>query len=325
MTINKALFTLSNVSPGTSIQDLGRKGGARLGVTPSGAADQFSFRLANLICQNPTSSPVIETTFGQLSLIFEEDCQFVITGANCHATLNSQAIGNQAIDNNRLIDAHIGDKLELGYPKEQVYSYVAIARGFECKYWLSSASQATSDIHLDMTTPALAAGQKFTFNPCTQSQLDANNDLFEPTGKLKALPNHFHQQGDLTLRFIPNNLWHQLTKIQQAHFLHQSFAIDSLSSRMGYRFIGEGIDCSPTQNLSMPVVYGAIQILPSGLPIVLMKEHQTMGGYPVIGHIYHVDLFRLAQKRPGGKVNFSPGCLKQAQAQMLAFANLFEA
>lgn len=304
------MFTFDKVSLGTSIQDFGRQDGASIGVTTSGAADQFSFRLANYFCGNPLHLPAIETTFGRVSLSFNQTCQFVITGADCNATLNGTIISTET-----LMTAKTGDILELQHPKEQVHSYIAFVGGFTCKHWLSSASQANSDIHLNMTEASLSAGQAFTVNH-VESNIEAN--------RIAVIPQHFHQDSQLSLRFIPTELWHQLTKVQQQHFFQQAFTIDNMSNRMGYRFNGEAIDCSPPQQLSKPVVYGAIQLLPSGLPIVLMKEHQTMGGYPVIGHVYQVDLYRLAQKRPGEKVLFTEGNLAQAQAQKIAFDSLFE-
>ena len=304
------MFTFDKVSLGTSIQDLGRQGGASIGVTTSGAADQFSFRLANYICGNPLHLPAIETTFGQVSLSFNQTCEFVITGADCNATLNGNIIATE-----KLITGRTGDTLELQHPKEQVHSYIAFVGGVKCKHWLSSASQANSDIQLNMTEALLSAGQSFAVNRI-ESNIEDNC-----TGDT---PQYFHQNSQLSLRFIATGLWHQLTEVQQQHFFQQAFTVDNMSNRMGYRFNGEAIDCSPPQQLSKPVVYGAIQFLPSGLPIVLMKEHQTMGGYPVIGHVYQVDLYRLAQKRPGEKVVFTEGNLAQAQAQKIAFDTLFE-
>jgi allophanate hydrolase subunit 2 len=54
------------------------------------------------------------------------------------------------------------------------------------------------------------------------------------------------------------------------------------------------------------MVTGAIQVPPDGRPIVLMPDHATVGGYPVIACVIAVDLPVLGRLRPGDLVAFSP-------------------
>ena len=66
-----------------------------------------------------------------------------------------------------------------------------------------------------------------------------------------------------------------------------------------------------------------IQLPANEQPIILMKERQTMGGYPVLGSVMQTDLFRLSQMRPGQGVKFSLTSHQQAQQQLQAFYKKF--
>ena len=92
---------------------------------------------------------------------------------------------------------------------------------------------------------------------------------------------------------------------------------------MGVRLLGTALASPPQGLISEPGAAGAIQIPPNGLPIVLMPDCQTIGGYPKIGHVYRVDLDRLAQARPGQRVRFVRGSLGEAQAEWLRQKKFF--
>ena len=86
------------------------------------------------------------------------------------------------------------------------------------------------------------------------------------------------------------------------------------SNRMGYRLTGNALKLDGSANMkSRPVCVGTIQVPPDGQPIVLMAERQTTGGYPSVGEIMTVDLFRFAQARVGQTVRFIPVSVEVAQ------------
>ena len=96
------------------------------------------------------------------------------------------------------------------------------------------------------------------------------------------------------------------------------FRMAADSNRMGCRLDGPGIVASgPLEILSEAVTFGTIQVTPSGQPIVLMADRQTVGGYPKIAEVASVDLHLLAQLRPGDKLRFELVSLAQAQALWL--------
>ena len=122
---------------------------------------------------------------------------------------------------------------------------------------------------------------------------------------------------------------------QQAQFLATEYVISADSNRMGYRLKPLQKASSTAEkrvlpellrqqcSLSMPVTYGMIQFPANEHPIVLMKERQTMGGYPVLGTVMQTDLFRLSQMRPGEKINLTLISVQQAQQQLNAFQKKF--
>ncbi|MBK5270393.1 MAG: biotin-dependent carboxyltransferase family protein, partial [Bacteroidia bacterium] len=101
------------------------------------------------------------------------------------------------------------------------------------------------------------------------------------------------------------NEWDWLDEVSQKNFLNDTFIINTASDRMGYRLSGNTIIATNKMELiSSAVSFGTIQLLPDGQLIVLMADHQTAGGYPRIAHVITARLSKLAQLKPGEKINF---------------------
>jgi antagonist of KipI len=82
---------------------------------------------------------------------------------------------------------------------------------------------------------------------------------------------------------------------------------------MGFRLSGPPLGRPQADEiLSGPTCLGSVQVPPSGVPIALMADHQTTGGYPRIAEIASADVARLAQLAPGGKVHFAKCSLEIA-------------
>jgi len=328
-----------------SIQDLGRLNAQHLGFSAGGAADEFAFLSANKLISDKQSAKhqqnshqmankqygcaAIEITLGQISFKANATCLIAITGADCQAQINSIEVNNW-----QCYQLQAGDILEFSMPKTGLHSYLAILGGFTCQIaqhpWLESFSQTSNEMALGFTGEPLTVGSKLYFpvqtTPCA---------LVEPVQKRANSPQKkpilFYAREALTLRIMPSRLFLQMSRVQQQRFLAAEYVISPDSNRMGYRL---GVQYSPASTtnekilsqplrsqclLSMPVTYGMVQLPENEQPIVLMKERQTMGGYPVLGTVMQTDLFRLCQMRPGEKVNFSVISYQQAQQQLQAF------
>ena len=293
---------------------------------------------------------------GQISFRANSRCTIAITGADCAAKIN-----NVLVKNWQCHSLQTGDIIDFSLPKSALHSYIAISGGFTCQPdqlpWLGSLSQTKNEMALGFTGEALTTDSKLYFsaartrstqvqaeneaecetereakysakNPATQAARAPN----QPTSK----PTLFYAQEKLTLRIMVSSLFKKMSLAAQQQFLATEYTISSDSNRMGYRLNVEHSQCLTSDEkiltnslrqsclLSMPVTYGMVQFPANEQPIVLMKERQTMGGYPVLGTIMQTDLFRFSQMRPGEKVNFSIISHQQAQQQLFAFQQRFK-
>lgn len=342
---------ITSINGQASIQDLGRLNAQHLGFSASGAADEFAFLSANkLIAEQLVSHAIpqdqyhqqsrcaaIEITLGQISFKAKSACIVAITGADCQAKIN-----NVVINHWQSLHLKAGDILDFAMPKSGLHSYLAVLGGFTCQQaqqpWLGSYAQTINEMALGFTGERLTVGSKLFFK--AQNQM-----LAEPASEQKrklltankptTLPAQFYSQSALTIRMIPSSLFLKMGRKQQQQFLSTEYSILPDSNRMGYRLsVPHSTKLATNERLlseqlrsrcllSMPVTYGMVQFPENEQPIVLMKERQTMGGYPVLGTIIQTDLFRLSQMRPGEKVNFKLVPSTQAQQQLTAFYQRF--
>ena len=331
-----------NINGQASIQDLGRLNAQHLGFSASGAADEFAFLTANQLIANYHSitesdqrqrnCAAIEITLGQISFRANATCVIAITGANCKAKINDIAIKNW-----RCYQLKTNDIITFAMPEHGLHSYLAVAGGFTCQVeqqpWLGSFAQTQNEMALGFTGTPLITSSKLYFSA------PASN-LTRPVVPVKAnkptsSPTRFYARHRLTLRLMPSVLFLQMSIEQQQRFLAREYIISADSNRMGYRLqskpeqvrlFDQKILAESLRSrclLSMPVTYGMIQLPANEQPIILMKERQTMGGYPVLGSVMQTDLFRLSQMRPGEKVNFTLINHQQAQQQLHAFYRKF--
>lgn len=319
-----------------SIQDLGRKSSLHLGFPMSGAADEYSYLSANYLLNNQSNTAALEVTFGQVSLTVNCNSTFIITGANCNATIN-----NKPIKHWQVYFIKENDLLKLSAPRKGVYSYINFAGGIQTKSYLGSKSQlpiqllVTADNILEQLKGKKQVSLPLANNLTKQSLPNSKSVNLEKNQiEINRLEKHAisiknwqknYQQSHLTLRFIPQPLWQNLPLKQQAKIKQQPYLLTARSNKMGYRLQGNEIKATAESILlSKPVVYGCIQIPPDGQPIVLMKDHQTIGGYPILGYVIKSDLFRLAQMRANSTISFEPVSLMQAQTLLQNFYQRFE-
>ena len=334
-----------------SIQDLGRPGSQHLGFSAGGAADEYAFLMANKLLGNVHDAAALEITLGQLVLAAECDCTIAITGADSRASIN-----DNAIENWQTYQLSAGDILSFQMPVQALHTYLGVNGGINSPLWLGSRAQTFNELALTKHK-GITEGSKIPLSEnCSDPSFE--QDLSKPhlSTPLSKQPfskqyrqnqpvlvyENFYPQGELTLRFIPHPLWFSFDRVTKQQFLDASYQINSDSNRMGYRLIRStaaldsdtntdivtekkqtdqqvSVNLPLAAKLSKAVTFGSIQLPDFQQPIVLMKERQTIGGYPVIGSVMQTDLFRLSQKRPGQSVRFVPTTLQQAQQQLLSF------
>ncbi|NRB39117.1 MAG: biotin-dependent carboxyltransferase family protein [Pseudomonadales bacterium] len=288
---------LQVLKPGlqTLFIDGGRKNHQHLGLTASGPMDEYAYRWANRLLHNSENSPCLEISFGFFKCEILSDCQLVITGANFHAKLN-----NRSLKNWQTFNAKKGDYLSFSGPKMQgTRAYLSLQGGFFCPSIFSSCCTVERE-HLggQQQGKALQKGEiiKALSPPQTSQQ------RFMPA----SLQPEYNNHQLLKCRFISGSQWPLFTREQQKKFLQQHYKVSNKSNRMGFRLSGEPIQTALKGIISEGITLGAIQIPADGQPIVLLRDRQTIGGYPKLGNIIAVDIEKIAQAMPGQKIQFIP-------------------
>jgi biotin-dependent carboxylase-like uncharacterized protein len=260
----------------TTVQDAGRPGQAALGVGPSGACDRASYRLANRLVGNPEHAAVLEVTFGGLHLRAEQDVVVVTTGARCPG----------AGPHNAPMTLASGEELRLGSPDSGLRTYVAVRGGLVPRAVLGSRS---TDVLSGLGPPPVSAGDVL---PVGESEL--------PAPGLDVAPVADPASGDVTVRVLPGPRRDWFTDEAWASLLRGRYVATSDSNRVGVRLDGPTLERARTDELpSEGMVRGALQVPPSGQPVLFLSDHPATGGYPVIGYVVDDDVDRCAQLRPG--------------------------
>lgn len=286
--------------PFTTVQDSGRIGFRRFGVPSSGALDIVSLSVANCRLGNNPGSPALEIIHGPLSLIARDD--FVVGHSGGPGSVSVD--GRQALENPLSIQRGSTFRLEPG--KDSTIVYLAFAGGLVVDTVMGSASTYTRGGFGGLQGRALKAGDVLFAERATQASPRVVEALEKPVRHRVVLGPH----ADL---FGPESL---------DAFFAADYRVSFRSDRMGYRLEGPTLrgfrDWAGV--LTFPVFPGMVQVTPDGLPIVLMADCQTTGGYPVIALVLPPDLCALAQKHPGTAVAFDRVSEEEAQRIVVAFS-----
>ncbi|RZU19997.1 biotin-dependent carboxylase-like uncharacterized protein [Kribbella rubisoli] len=271
-------LTILEPGPLATIQDRGRAGQAALGVPASGACDRSPYELANRLVGNRPGAAALEVTFGGLVLHADVDLVVAITGAPCTGVpLNAPAT------------LRAGQLLRLGPPVTGLRTYVAVRGGIDVPPVLGSRS---TDL-LSGLGPA----------PLTPGLTLPVGRAVEPMPGVDLAPVAHPAGGQVALRVTPGPRRDWFTDAGWESLLSQTYQVSSNSNRVGVRLDGRPLERATAGELaSEGMARGAIQIPPSGTPVIFLADHPVTGGYPVIAYVADADLDACAQLRPGQPV-----------------------
>jgi biotin-dependent carboxylase-like uncharacterized protein len=258
--------------PLTTVQDRGRPGWAHLGVPPSGAADPRALALGNRLVGNDAGAAALEATLSGPRLRFRAAALVAVTGAETEVS-------------NKPFEVGAGEVLELGRFLSGVRAYISVRGGIDVEPVLGSRS---TDLLSGLGPSQLKEGDVLPIGPePTTSPQDV-----EPPGPLPAEP-------VLRLLLGPRDDWFAPNAVAAP------WRVSPSSNRVGVRLEGPRIErIRHEELLSEGLVTGALQVPPSGQPILLLNDHPTTGGYPVIGVVHAEDLPLVGQLRPGQRLSF---------------------
>jgi antagonist of KipI len=302
------------VEPGllSTIQDLGRPHAVASGVTPGGAMDRFAHTAANLLVGNDRGAATLECTLRGPLLVAANPCLVAVTGGDFDLRVN----GLEAPMWTGIWLA-AGDELSVRARRSGARAYVAVAGGLAGDRWLGSLSTNLMARRGGIDGRALAADDMLSA---------AAEPLMPPVaGRRLAAENH-PRYYDHLLRVIAGPQFGRLTA-DGAHALSGSaYAVAPDSDRMGYRLAGPPLTAPGEELLSFGLVAGAVQVPGGGQPILLMADHQTAGGYPVVAVVASASMPVAAQLIPGDELRFAivdlETALKTRAEQGAALASL---
>ena len=284
--------------PLTTVQDEGRFFYQSSGIRPSGVMDGAAYEAANALVGNAKGEAVLEMTFLGATLEFQSAAWFALTGADMQAKLDGVPV-----ERYRAVRAEAGQTLAVGMAATGCRGYLAVRGGFDVPLVMGSRSTDVSAKLGGFEGRALKAGDVL---PTLAA------DDWMPTDLCYEPPVY---ESEITVRVVPGPQEEYFTAAGIDTLFSAAYEISPNSDRMGLRLDGpESESISGTDIVSDGIVFGSIQVPSGGVPIILMADHQTAGGYAKIGTVLSFDLPKLAQARPGDKVRFARISAEEAQA-----------
>ena len=289
----------------TTVQDLGRTGYQRFGVSVSGAVDPRSAAVANILAGNPDGEAVLECTVLGPQLRFDAPAVIAVTGADLGPTLDGVPA-----ENYRALRVQAGQTLRFTGPKCGCRAYLAVSGGLDVPEVMGSRSTY----------------MKAKIGGWHGRKLEKGDvlPLRAPGTEPKALENcalapEFRGRSEYTLRVVMGPQDNAFTPGGVSAFLSGVYTVTPEFDRMGCRMEGPEIEHNGSADiLSDGIAFGAVQVPDSGQPIVMLADRQTTGGYTKIANVISADFRLLGQLKSGDRVRFEKVSLAAAQEALLA-------
>lgn len=272
------MIEVLRTGPLALVTDTGRPGYGAVGVSPSGAFDRGAFESgADLLGNDPSRHAAVEITLGGFSFRALAPWRVAFTGAPCTLAVDGTQAAWDAV-----LDLASGTVVTLGTPDVGLRSYLSVADGLDVEPVLGSRS---TDVLSGLGPPVLRPG-----------------DLLGVGIPGPALPRRVvassrrgHGAADV-LELLPGP---QADWLAHPDALATTWTVSPHSNRVGVRLDGRTLPRRDGEVPSQPLVRGAVQLPPSGQPVVFGPDHPTTGGYPVVAVLTDESCDDLAQLRPG--------------------------
>lgn len=307
---------VEKAGPLATLQDAGRFGVRRMGVTQGGPADLHAFAWANYLLANAWGAAALEVTLGGLTLIAERDLRLALCGADLGATIDGEPLAPW-----QAFTLHKGQRLAFGTPRAGVRAYLAVPGGFMGSPVLGSLACVTREGlggHSGGGAP-LAEGERLC--------VDVDALAGALAGQARAVPmkERLDYLAPAVLGLIPGAQIADFTGPSLFRAFHAEWQVDARADRMGVRLTGPRLECRLDSMISEGIALGAVQVPPDGQPIALLNDRQTVGGYPRLGTLTPLACSRLAQCQPGQTVRLAPVALGAAQSEYRRFVAALQA
>jgi KipI family sensor histidine kinase inhibitor len=302
----EAPAALEVLEPGllTTIQDLGRRGHRRLGVCWAGALDTPAARAANALVGNAAGEAVLECTLAGPRLRFLCPRHFAVTGADLGAVLHRHDLGAWEVPLGRRVLARPGNELAFTERRGGCRAYLAFAGGLAVPLVLGSRSTDLGSGFGGVDGRSLRRGDRLWLG--RERGGSPELERWRPTE---------HETHPLRVRVVLGPQHERIEPASLERFLGEPYRIGATSNRVGCRLEGPRLaHRGGAEIVSDGMAPGSIQVPPDGLPIVMLADAPTTGGYAKPATVLSADLPRLAQLVPGGdSVRFEAVTLEEAR------------
>ena len=290
---------LLRLTGAASIQDGGRPGFLRFGLSGSGPMDRLAHAAANLLAGNPPDMAALELGLCAATLRAEGGpVRLALAGAPGALRLDGEALADH-----RSFVLREGAELAIERPRAGVFATLAAQGGFAVPVVMGSRA-----LHqrAGLGTGPLVEGDALPLAG------------IPPSGETDRCLDPVPLEREAPIRVVLGPQDDHFTEEGRAAFLGATFAVSPRADRMGYQLDGPEVSHGPGgfNIVSDATVAGSVQVPGSGRPIVLLADRQTTGGYPKIATVISADLRRIAQRRPGEAVRFA--AIGLADARRLA-------
>lgn len=294
------MLRILRAGPACTMQDAGRTGYLRFGITPAGPMDWIAHQTANLLAGNPPDMAALEIGPGGLSVTAEDRPLWL---GVCARGFRMRRDGSD-LPTRMALMLRPGARLDIEPAHAHLWAYLAVAGGLDASPVMGSLATHLRSGLGPFGGKALVAGTGLAvLDAATEDEEHAIIDHIPPdSGPIRVVPG---PQDDL---FMPGAMETLCGAI---------YEVAARSDRMAYRLAGPALSHARGHDIvSDGVALGAIQVPGDGMPLVLMADRQPTGGYPKIATVIRADLPRLAQTRPGQKVRFAAVSLDEAVAAL---------
>ena len=293
-------LTVVAAGPGATIQDGGRRGWLRFGVTPAGPMDWAALETANRALGNAPDAAAIEIGPGGISLAVDAPLPLAFVGGGFAWTRDGVRLPPAA-----RVMLKPGETLRARAGAWGSFAVCAVRGGVDVPEIMHSRSTYTRAAIGGLDGRALKGGDRFAI-----VEAEAMDDV--------TIEAPWLARADAPIRVILGPQDDHFSEATIAAFFEATYTLSAAVDRMAYKFDGPTLAHAKDFNIvSDGVALGAIQVAGDGQPLVLMADRQPTGGYAKIAHVCRADIGRLAQLRPGETCRFAGTDVEDARRALL--------
>jgi biotin-dependent carboxylase-like uncharacterized protein len=284
----------------TTVQDEGRPGWQHEGVPTSGALDQPSLRAANRAVGNGAAA-ALEITLGGVELRLEHSGWLAVAGADLDATLDGRSI-----EPGIPLPHQARSVLRFGMRRRGARAYVAFDGGIAVPPLLGSRATDLASALGGVHGRRLRSGDRLPIGDAPRESPARRAGLERPV-----------PAGGARVRVLPGPHAERFPPAALDRLCAMRYEITPESNRMGYRLRGaEPLPRESGEMISDVTCEGALQVPPSGQPILLLADRQVTGGYPIVATVITADLPVVGQLAPGDWSEFDACTRAEALAAL---------